>query len=1267
MRTTIRLIVAGIVAGGIAAQPAMAASTDIANVPTAVTFMAKSNVMFVLDNSSGMNVETLMPTLNSMYFEPNVVVDLSVHGFFYFQPNPDGVRQGLMTMGFTGNPDGNAWKARYYGYNPQYYNPNATYKPWTGVDLLNAAYTDANPAAAFLDPYTKGAPAWGGMPATINLQQWQSLTAGTFLSTAAGSSASIPNFAPPPSPPATTIQYCDTAAHTSTLSDGTISGTVAYNFTACAGTTSWHPYTSYMWPASFYMWNDLNGDGTMNAGEAKLYMVNCNVSTNQGAPYPNHPPISNAAYGSTVSTANFSWTDPVTGVVTSRTCAQELQNFANWFQYYRTVMLSLKGAMGRAITVMGPTKAGMTDLMHDAPVKPALDMSVAANQTNLQKAAYATVSRDPNGGNNNWRQPMHERVYNIWNYLNGGYSAPAASPIVYACEQNFAIMMTPGYLNDSDPGDCCGPAGWTNPITGVTPPAITTANCDGATCQTQPASTPYQDAYSNTLADWAMYYYWKPIRIPPFAANGLPSPPSYGPDTNTSLHLDTYVIAPGALPAVSLPLATSPYANAQTSCMWNTALSTYNTCPSWPQPTFVAETTVDDLWHAAINGRGIFINSTNIETGLTTVVGDILTRSTGASAAAVSNPMVAPGDNFSYMSSYKPGEWTGDFQAYPIDLSTGAVNFTSPVWTTSAQAQLDARLPATRWIATYNPGYDLVSPAGIGFNWASLSTTMRSLLNSPVIPPGPVDGSTVLDFLRGDRSLESSKYRIRTHVLGDIINAEAVIVLPPHMNYVDSGYQTFVSANAGRTRMAYQGADDGMLHAFVAATGAEQWAYVPGLLFEMPLASYPTKSSLVNLSFLTGFQHLYYLDGTPIVADVDSAGWKTLLVGGLRKGGRGYYALDVTNPSAGSDADVAGKVLWEFPNLNTLAATRANVGYSFGAPIITKTAKHGWVVLVTSGYNNGNDTGGDGCGHLFALAPSTGAVLEDVATGACDPVTPSGLAQISAYASNPNVDNTARYVYGGDLQGNLWRFDVTGMGAWPVAKLATLKDSGGNPQPITTVPQVDLVNNRYHMVLVGTGELLGLTDVPGNTPTNVHATQTQTMYGLMDDLTASPTLIARANLVQQTLTVSATTATISSNPVDYLTKKGWFVDLPTGGERVNVDPALALGNLVFNTNIPSSDPCNPGGSSWEYILNDSTGGAVLTFAGVSFGNTLASRPVLIMLPNGSLVAETRTPNALSGAALAGGGTRGSVSTSGGISPPSGPFVRRVYWREVLTQ
>ncbi|GAC1611361.1 MAG: hypothetical protein NVS3B3_22350 [Aquirhabdus sp.] len=229
--------------------------------------------------------------------------------------------------------------------------------------------------------------------------------------------------------------------------------------------------------------------------------------------------------------------------------------------------------------------------------------------------------------------------------------------------------------------------------------------------------------------------------------------------------------------------------------------------------------------------------------------------------------------------------------------------------------------------------------------------------------------------------------------------------------------------------------------------------------------------------------------------------------------------------------------------------------------------------------------------------------------------------------------------------------------------LATLVDgtSASNPQPITTAPDLGKNSNNQRMVFVGTGQYLGATDIPGATGANSNASQTQTFYGLIDNQTSTPLISPlRSNLLAQTLTVSTsgTNATASTNayPTNGKAKQGWYVDLPNAGERSTTDPALALGAVAFTTNIPSSDSCSPGGSSWLYLLDFTTGGYVAnstaSWSGTYLGNVLSSRPVLVKLTNGKIVAETK-------------GSDGSTSTTALPLPLSNPAGQRNAWREII--
>ena len=656
-------------------------------------------------------------------------------------------------------------------------------------------------------------------------------------------------------------------------------------------------------------------------------------------------------------------------------------------------------------------------------------------------------------------------------------------------------------------------------------------------------------------------------------------------------------------------------------------------------------------------------NAASFQQAISNISDDITAKVGSGAAVAVANAHVTSTDNASYASSYNSGTWSGDIDSYGLNISTG-VPLTTSLWTSgSAATQLDLRTSASRYIATSIDTAGSIGGVQFQPTTAATATKLSTAQQTALNTTATTDGASVLAYLRGDRSGETATtYRVRTHLLGDMINGEPVLVKAPSATYADAGYSTFQSSNATRTRMLYQGSNDGMLHAFVASSGAESWAYVPNLVM----------GNLNNLSRKPGFTHLYYVDGTPAAGDVDfqnvdgvtgsGTDWRTILVGGLGKGGRGFYALDISTTTVTSEVDVKNKVLWEFPNSisNSTARTAAklNMGYSYGKPIIVKTVAKGWVVLITSGYNNGTnsgDSGGDGLGHLYVVNPKTGDLIQDISTPACATTptsSPCGLAQISAYVAS-DVDNTTDYVYGGDLQGNVWRFDLSGnLNSWAVAKFTTLMDASNATQPITTAPEltslpINGVSSR--MVFVGTGQYLGNSDVS--------TTQTQTMYGLRDSLIALPTPL-RSNLQQQTLSTdnTGTTRTNSNSTVNYAVKKGWYIDLPSSGERVNTDPAIAQSTLVFTSNIPSSTTCVIGGSSWEYFINVKTGGladnSTVPWSGTFLGTVLASRPVLIQLPSAKVVTLVRTSDAL------------TIAKEVPVAAP-GTAGKRISWRELF--
>ncbi|HTW75627.1 MAG TPA: PilC/PilY family type IV pilus protein [Steroidobacteraceae bacterium] len=525
-------------------------------------------------------------------------------------------------------------------------------------------------------------------------------------------------------------------------------------------------------------------------------------------------------------------------------------------------------------------------------------------------------------------------------------------------------------------------------------------------------------------------------------------------------------------------------------------------------------------------------------------------------------------------------DWTGDVKAYPINPGTGSVETGTLDW--SAQAQLDSETAGNGWnnriIATWDP----VAGGAIPFEWSggtpssgiAVSTVLGQELETNAADP---NGQDALDYLRGDSQLSIANggaYRNRTHILADIVDSAPVYVGPAIGPYQSSSYYAFEQANANREPVLYVGANDGMLHALSAATGRELFAYIPSGVF----------SNLIQLTNpYYNEDHLFYVDGSPQVGDVqfDNQTWHTLLVGSERGGGNSIFALDVTDPaSIANETDLATKVLWDFSD--------PNMGLGYSTPAIAQTAAGsgtnnlGFTIFFGNGYNSPSQTP-----YLYALDPRTGTSLPGTpinlcaaVPSACNTSLPNGLSSVSVVNDLGGVGAPATTVYAGDLQGNVWRVNISDPNPlnWVVSLLFQARDPSGTPQPITTTPAISLNPDFPRlpgtMVYVGTGQLLGAPDLS--------STQIQTMYGVYDSGSNAGTF-TRANLTQQPLTASVvsgqTLRFVSGSEIALPSQNGWYVDFdivnPANnaqtdvGERIVSDPRLVGGSLSVISVIPS--------------------------------------------------------------------------------------------------
>jgi type IV pilus assembly protein PilY1 len=377
--------------------------------------------------------------------------------------------------------------------------------------------------------------------------------------------------------------------------------------------------------------------------------------------------------------------------------------------------------------------------------------------------------------------------------------------------------------------------------------------------------------------------------------------------------------------------------------------------------------------------------------------------------------------------------------------------------------------------------------------------------------------------------------------------------------------------------------------------------------------------------------------------------WRTIVVGGLGGGGRGYYALDVTNP-------VSPTLLWEFSN--------NNLGLTFGNPIITKRADGTWVVVFASGYNNVSP--GDGNGHLFVVNAATGALLMDVptytagSTPAGTAGTPSGLTKINSWTDS-DTNNLVRRFYGGDLMGNLWRFDIDNL-VQPYQRallLAELK-TGSTPQSIMVKPALGEVTYNgvnYPVVYVATGRYLGTSDLTNTTVQAVYAIKDPLIDSSYGNINASSALVTNI-LTAGTDSAGNATRAVTVSPVDWSAQAGWKAEFPGTGERVSVNPQLVLSTLYVGTNLPSSDACTVGGSSFLYKFDMATGAAVANqqYIGTYVGNVLIQGLTTVQLQGGASVGSIVTILTRSDATL---------GTDVGAPPSLATGLRRTSWRELV--
>lgn len=608
-------------------------------------------------------------------------------------------------------------------------------------------------------------------------------------------------------------------------------------------------------------------------------------------------------------------------------------------------------------------------------------------------------------------------------------------------------------------------------------------------------------------------------------------------------------------------------------------------------------------WDANNDGRpDNFFQITNpaaLEQALDSTFADLIARSSTFSIPAFSSGSVRQGTQL-YQAIFSSVDWSGSLKALDVSVIPG-----------QTKLQFTERWDGAEGIPAADSRNLFTSSQNkaVKFQHDQLSASQQALLTADQ-----------LAYLRGDKLNEASGvfFRKRESLLGDIVNSSPLFAGRENFGYFlleqNDGVLTYPAYltgtgdnnKGGRRPVVYVGANDGMLHAFSAdetsdcnqevapeeCAGSELFAYVPKAL-------YPILAALSSPAYV----HQFYVDGSPKMGDAYiqfeqgegvNKRWGTALAGTLGAGGKGIFALDISNP----DDFGAEDVLWDLSD-----ADIPELGYTFAEPVITKLNNNDWAVIVGNGYQSADHEA-----VLLIINLQTGKLIRKITTGA------TGTAERTNGLSSPlvvdtNNDRIADYVYAGDLQGNMWKFDLSSdqPANWKIANTDTDKnpvpmftacsDKTGvscdlseypqNRQPITVRPTLG-ARGPDRIILFGTGQYFAEDD-------HSKAVGTQSYYGLFDKNTT--TAILASGLQQQILDEREQNGTVlrtlSRNAVTN-EAAGWYFDFSVAaGERVVSQAVLRDNVLAFVTLIPDDASCSFGGGGAFMAVNPINGSYVI--------------------------------------------------------------------------
>lgn len=1010
------------------------------------------------------------------------------------------------------------------------------------------------------------------------------------------------------------------------------SGEISWGEEVCGGTQTFYVPKDVTNTTAAYL-----GDGR-NYWRFQIHTDGVVVRSDWGPRVGSNSPYNRGLDNRNCSTGSGNnWRNCTANTPTGRSPEAEAANYATWFSYHRTRMKAAKAGASEAFNELGDdVRVGFRTIWRRNGSSTSGNWPTQATPIPVEynNGLFADVTIGGVNYNNRSRwysrlqtaigyngTPLHGALQAAGEYFSGdsasGAYGPEAPDEQLSCRQNFAILTTDGYWNSnsnySNVGNVDNQAGSL-----ITSPS-------GESYQYTP-SAPYADSHggsSGTLADVAMRYWNRDLRTD--LRNIVPTSAS-----NTAFwqHMVTFGISIGLTGSTGM----------------RSVADVPEGYTGWPDPigsgwsddsaTGNGPDRIDDLLHAAVNSRGTFLSASDPEEfreGLKEALATIVER-TGSFSNVAANSSTLNADSQLFQANYISGVWTGDILSFPRNAAGTDFELT-PEWRASNGIPSSGRRVFTRR----------------GAFPANATAAELAALTRTGGPDYPVTGANNAAYLAGNRDLElrnGGTLRNRNHLLGDIVNSSPAYVAD--------------------TQTLYVGANDGMLHAVDASGGTELFAFIPDGI---------NWTNFGNLS-RPDYGHRYFVDGPVVVSSRNQTPGENILVGSLGRGGKGIFALDVTDPETFNNSDFA----WD-----DYETPGNNMGLVMGKPIIGRLNNGDVGLIVPNGINSTN-----GRAVLLVYDLRSGTLLREIDTGVGSPVFNSADSNglMAPVGFDQDANGTLDVVYAGDMLGNVWKFDLSASMApgWDVAfsgdPLFAATGPAGVRQPIMGGVTVGIHPTTYRpWVFFGTGRFMTTGD-PANQ-------EVQGLYGIVDmgaPITSKATELTQRRIIVATTADGQRIRGFQANQDLPAGSKGWYIDLlePPApgaaiGERIVTAPQMSGSALVVSSIIPLSDACESDGRGYLNALDAFTGSSTSAPYFDTDGDGDFSDEYVeavdedgntIMVPIGSVdlgLGMVTQPTLFGGSGGASGEAcaSGSTGEAGCIDINDLRNTGRVSWREVL--